>query len=110
MGSSPKWGVGAGFGHNTAKPMPEPVDAAPPAPTPLSTLTEDERLFRDSVREFAQARIAPLVRTMDEAQAMDAGLVQDLFALGVMGIEVPEAHGGAGASFFHATLAIEEIS
>jgi alkylation response protein AidB-like acyl-CoA dehydrogenase len=90
--------------------MPEPVDAAPMAPPPLSTLTEDERLFRDSVREFAEARIAPLVRTMDEAQAMDAGLIQDLFALGVMGIEVPEAHGGAGASFFHATLAIEEIS
>jgi alkylation response protein AidB-like acyl-CoA dehydrogenase len=98
--------------------MPEPVDAAssqsavpaaPPVP-PLTTLTDDERLFRDSVRAFAEARIAPLARDMDERQAMDPALVRELFDLGVMGIEVPEAHGGAAASFFHATLAIEELS
>jgi alkylation response protein AidB-like acyl-CoA dehydrogenase len=88
--------------------MPEPVDAA--APAPLSTLTEDERLFRDSVRAFAEARIRPLVREMDERQALDPALIPALFDLGVMGIEVPEAHGGAGATFFHAALAIEELS
>jgi hypothetical protein len=103
-------GVGAGFGHNTAKAMPEPVDAAAAAPSPLSTLTEDERLFRDSVRDFAADRVAPLVRAMDEQQALDPGLLRSLFALGAMGIEVPEAHGGAGGTFFHATLAIEELS
>ena len=76
--------------------MPEPVDAAVAAPSPLSTLTDDERLFRDSVREFAGDRVAPLVRAMDEQQALDRDLLQALFELGVMGIEVPEMHGGAG--------------
>ena len=90
--------------------MPEPVDAAAVAPSPLSTLTDDERLFRDSVREFAVDRVAPLARAMDEQQALDRALLRALFALGVMGIEVPEVHGGAGGTFFHATLAIEELS
>jgi alkylation response protein AidB-like acyl-CoA dehydrogenase len=97
--------------------MPEPVDAIssqsaglPGTPVPLTTLTDDERLFRDSVRAFAEARMAPLAREMDERQAMDPALVRELFDLGVMGIEVPEAHGGAGGTFFHATLAIEELS
>ena len=88
--------------------MPEPVEAAPPAA--LTTLSEDEHLFYDSVRQFAADRVAPRVRDMDERQAMDAELVRALFDLGVMGIEVPEAHGGAGATFFHATLAIEALS
>jgi alkylation response protein AidB-like acyl-CoA dehydrogenase len=103
-------GVRAGFGHNTAKAMPEPVDATAVAPSPLSTLTDDERLFRDSVRDFAVDRVAPLARAMDEQQVLDRDLLQALFALGVMGIEVPEVHGGAGGTFFHATLAIEELS
>ena len=90
--------------------MPEPVDAAVAAPSPLSTLTDDERLFRDSVRAFAVDRVAPLARAMDEQQALDNDLLRALFALGVMGIEVPEVHGGAGGTFFHATLAIEELS
>ena len=90
--------------------MPEPVDAAVAAPSPLSTLTDDERLFRDSVREFAGDRVAPLVRAMDEQQALDRDLLRALFELGVMGIEVPEVHGGAGGTFFHSVLAIEELS
>jgi len=90
--------------------MPEPVDTAATTPSPLSTLTEDERLFRDSVREFAADRVAPLVRSMDEQQALDPDLLRSLFGLGVMGIEVPEAHGGAGGTFFHSALAIEELS
>ena len=89
--------------------MPEPVDAAAGIPAPLSTLTEDERLFRDSVRAFARAQVAPLVRTMDEQQALDAGLLRALFDLGVMGIEVPDAHGGAGATFFQRP-GLEELS
>jgi alkylation response protein AidB-like acyl-CoA dehydrogenase len=90
--------------------MPEPVDAAAPAPSPLSTLTDDERLFRDSVRDFAKDQVGPLVRAMDDQQALDPGLLRALFALGVMGIEVPEVHGGAGGTFFHSVLAIEELS
>jgi alkylation response protein AidB-like acyl-CoA dehydrogenase len=90
--------------------MPEPVAAAAAAPSPLSTLSEDERLFRDSVRAFAADQVAPLVRIMDEQQALDGDLLRALFALGLMGIEVPEVHGGAGGTFFHAVLAIEELS
>ena len=90
--------------------MAQPVDTANAPPAPLTTLTEDERLFRDSVRAFADERIRPLVREMDERQQLDPGLLPALFELGVMGIEVPDAHGGAGATFFHAALAIEELS
>jgi alkylation response protein AidB-like acyl-CoA dehydrogenase len=77
---------------------------------PLTLLTEDELIFRDSVRAFADARIRPLVREMDEQAKIPRALIDELFALGVMGIEVPDAHGGAGGRFFHAVLAVEEIS
>jgi len=76
----------------------------------LTQLGEDEQLFRDTVRRFATEQIAPLVRGMDETQQMDAGLIQKLFGLGLMGIEVPEEYGGAGGTFFQAILAVEEIS
>ena len=76
----------------------------------LTQLSGDERMFRDTVRQFAVEQIGPLVRGMDEAQQMDAGLIQKLFALGLMGIEIPEEYGGAGGSFFEAILAVEEIS
>ncbi|HEU4925469.1 MAG TPA: acyl-CoA dehydrogenase [Vicinamibacterales bacterium] len=84
----------------------ETVEITPP----LTVLSEDERLFQDSVREFADARVRPLVREMDEQARMSPTLVQQLFELGVMGIEVPEAHGGAGGRFFHSVLAVEELS
>ena len=76
----------------------------------LTQLGEDEQLFRDTVRRFATEQIAPLVRGMDETQQMDAGLIQKLFGLGLMGIEVPEEYGGAGGTFFQAILAVEAIS
>jgi alkylation response protein AidB-like acyl-CoA dehydrogenase len=84
----------------------ETIDTTPP----LTTLSEDERIFRDSVREFAEARVRPLVREMDEQARMAPALLQQLFELGVMGIEVPETHGGAGGRFFHSVLAVEELS
>ena len=77
---------------------------------PLTVLAEDEALFRDSVREFAEGQIRPLVREMDEQAKMPRALVDKLFDLGVMAIEIPETYGGAGASFFHAVLAVEELS
>ena len=77
---------------------------------PLSRLSEDERLFRDSVLEFAGREIRPLVRQMDEEGRMPRTLIDRLFELGVMGIEIPERHGGAGARFFHAVLAVEALS
>jgi alkylation response protein AidB-like acyl-CoA dehydrogenase len=73
-------------------------------------LTEDERLFRDSVYEFADREIRPLVREMDDRATIAGPLVGQLFDLGVMAIEVPEALGGAGGSFFHAVLAVEALS
>ena len=77
------------------------------APTALS---EDERLFRDSVYTFADREIRPFVREMDERAKIEDGLVVKLFDLGVMGIEIPERLGGAGAQFFDAVLAVEALS
>lgn len=79
-------------------------------PTALTKLGEDEQMFRSSVRQFAADRIAPLVRSMDESQQMDAGLIRQMFQLGLMGIEVPEQYGGAGGTFFEAILAVEELA
>jgi alkylation response protein AidB-like acyl-CoA dehydrogenase len=77
---------------------------------PLTELSEDERLFRQSVYEFADREIRPVVREMDEQGAMPRKLIDRLFTLGVMGIETPEELGGSGASFFHAVLAVEALS
>lgn len=76
----------------------------------LTRLADDEAIFRDSVYEFADREVRPLVREMDERAKLDPALVKQLFALGVMGIEIPESFGGAGASFFHAVLAVESLS
>ncbi|MGH9555866.1 MAG: acyl-CoA dehydrogenase family protein, partial [Terriglobales bacterium] len=80
------------------------------APPPLVALTEDEVLFRDNVRQFADDRIRPLAREMDEKGVFDEGLIRQFFELGLMGIEVPEEYGGGAGSFFEAVLAVEEAS
>jgi len=77
---------------------------------PLTLLAEDELIFRDSVRQFANAQVRPLVREMDEHAKIPKALVRQLFDLGVMGIEIPETYGGAGGTFFHSVLAVEELS
>jgi len=79
-------------------------------PTPLTCLSEDEQLLRHSVYEFAEREIRPLVRQMDEEAKMPRQLVDQLFELGVMAIEVPDALGGAGGTFFHSVLAVESLS
>ncbi|MGD0732900.1 MAG: acyl-CoA dehydrogenase [Terracidiphilus sp.] len=79
-------------------------------PAPLTQLSEEESLFYSTVRQFAEETIGPQVRAMDDAQQFAAGLVESIFELGLMGIEVPEELGGAGGSFFDAVLAIEAIS
>jgi alkylation response protein AidB-like acyl-CoA dehydrogenase len=76
----------------------------------LTALSEDEVLLRDSVAEFAEAQIRPLVREMDEHAKIPKELLAKLFELGVMGIEIPEQFGGGGARFFHAVLAVEALS
>src|SRR5262245_43856689 len=78
--------------------------------TALTTLAPDELLFRDSVYEFATRELRPLVRQMDEQAHLADGLLEKLFDLGVMGIEIPDRFGGSGASFFHSVLAIESLS
>jgi alkylation response protein AidB-like acyl-CoA dehydrogenase len=93
--------------------MPEALNSLSdqrPFPSPLTHLTEEERMFFATVRKFAQETIAPAVRTMDDEQQFAAGLVKKLFELGLMGIEIPEELGGAGGSFFDAVLAIEAIA
>ena len=78
--------------------------------TPLSTLSEDERLFFDTVLAFAEQRVRPHVAAMDEVAALDPGIVSALFELGVMGIEIPSEYGGSGSSFFNAILAVQALS
>ena len=82
---------------------------APPRPA-LTTLTEEEQMFRDAVREFADSEVAPRVMAMDEAERMDPDLIPKLFDLGLMSIEIPERFGGAGSSFFTSVLVVEELS
>jgi len=77
---------------------------------PLSILSEDEKLFRDTILAFAQERIAPRVREMDEAGAFAHDLLDQLFGLGLMGVEVAEEHGGQGGTFFDSILAIEALA
>jgi len=76
----------------------------------LTQLSEEERLFRDSVLGFARERIGPKVAQMDRDAAIDLGLVPQLFDLGVMGIDVPAEYGGAASSFFNAILAVEALA
>ncbi len=82
----------------------------PHAAHPITELSEEELLFRDTLRQFAQDEIAPLVRRMDEEQHIDEGLLRKLIELGLMGIEIPEEFGGGGGTFFDAVLAVETIS
>ena len=77
---------------------------------PLTTLSEDEQMFRASVREFAEGELRPRVEQMDEHQKLDPAIIKQCFDLGLMGIETPEEFGGAGANFFSAILAVEELS
>jgi alkylation response protein AidB-like acyl-CoA dehydrogenase len=82
----------------------------PIANLPLTKLSEDEQMFRSSVREFAEGEIRPRVEQMDELAKLDPAVIQQCFQLGLMGIETPEQYGGAGTTFFNAILAVEELS
>src|SRR5213594_4095111 len=89
--------------------MPETALQAP-APAPLMSFTEDEILFRDNVRQFAEDKVRPLVKEMDEKGVFDHGLIDEFFHLGLMGIEIPEQYRGGCGKFFEAILAVEEMS
>ena len=77
---------------------------------PVTELAEDERIFRDTARDFAEQRVRPRVVEMERARQQPPELLRELFELGLMGIEIPEEYGGAGASFFMSVLAIEELA
>src|SRR5436190_1471770 len=81
-----------------------------PVATPLTTLSAEEQMFQESVRDFAIEKIRPLVHKMDHDAAMEKSLIVNFFELGIMAIEVPEKWGGAGSSFFNAVLVVEELS
>ena len=87
--------------------MPAAIEAAP---QPLTALTEDEKMFQSSVRQFAREEIRPHVREMDEAGVFRKDLIRQFFDMGLMGIEIPEEFGGQGGTFFQAVLAVEELS
>src|SRR5918995_4521403 len=76
----------------------------------LTRLADDEVIFRDSVYEFADREVRPLAREMDEQAKLSPALIEKLFALGVMSVEVPESYGGGGGTFFHSVLAVESLS
>jgi len=86
----------------------ETLLAAPGAP--LTVLSDEEQMFQQSVRDFAIEKIRPLVLQMDHDATMSKDLIRNFFELGVMGIEIPDQWGGAGASFFTAALVVEELS
>lgn len=76
----------------------------------LTQLNPEESLFFDSVLDFAKKEIAPHVSHMDETETLRPDLIEKLFQMGLMGIEIPEKYGGAGGSFFQAILAIEALA
>src|SRR2546430_12933229 len=77
---------------------------------PLTVLTEEERMFQGAVRDFAASEVRPRVCAMEQAAQLDPALIPKFFELDLMGIEIPEAHGGAGGSLFMTVLAVEELS
>ena len=79
-------------------------------PQPLTILTEEEQMFQATVRNFARKEIAPYVREMDDAGVFRKDIIDKFFALGLMGIDIPEEYGGQGGQFFQSILAIEEIA
>ena len=79
-------------------------------PFPITSLSEDEELFRESVGSFAETSIRPFVAEMDQEGKFRFDLIRSFFELDLMGIEIPQSWGGAGATFFMSILAVEQLS
>jgi alkylation response protein AidB-like acyl-CoA dehydrogenase len=77
---------------------------------PLTHLSEDEEMFREAVRDFAEAEVRPRVHEMDQKAEFDRTLIPKMAELGLMGIDVPEEYGGAGGTFFMSIIAVEELA
>jgi short/branched chain acyl-CoA dehydrogenase len=78
--------------------------------SPLTQLSEEEKMFQATVRRFAREQISPHVREMDEAAHFRTDIIRQFFELGLMSIEIPEEFGGQGGSFFQCVMAVEELS
>ena len=76
----------------------------------LTVLSDEEELFRASVREFAEGEVRPRVEAMEHAGKLDPDVIKHCFELGLMAIESPEEYGGAGSTIFNAIVAIEELA
>src|SRR5271169_3911108 len=90
--------------------MPAVTEATVAAALPLTVLSEEEKMFQATIRRFARERIGPHVRAMDEAGVFRKDLLHEMFELGLMGIEIPEVHGGQGGNFFQSVLAVEALA
>src|SRR4051812_31879224 len=101
--------VRVSHGESTVATMP-PLEPAREPMTPLTILSEDERMFFDTVLAFARERVASRVSSMDAASTLDPGVLRGLFELGLMGIESPSERGGGGSSFFSAILAVQALA
>ncbi|MGK2859848.1 MAG: acyl-CoA dehydrogenase [Thermoanaerobaculia bacterium] len=88
--------------------MSSKIDIVPGAP--LTVFSDEEKMFQESVREFAIEKVRPLVHDMDRDAKMSKELIDAFFELGIMAVETPEAYGGAGSSFFNAVVVVEELS
>ena len=76
----------------------------------LTMLSDEEQMFRDAIREFAEGEVRPRTHDMEKTGRYDEALLRSLFEMGLMGVEVPETYGGTGGTFFQSILAVEEIS
>ncbi len=86
-----------------------PAESMDPRPA-LTSFSEEEELFKNTFREFAEGEVRPRVEEMEKAGKLDPELIKQCFEVGLMSIETPEEYGGAGSTFFNAILAIEELA
>ena len=73
-------------------------------------LTDEQRLLRDTVRDFARKEVAPVAEELDRTKAFPYELVSKMGDLGLMGIPFPAEHGGGGADTLSYALAVEELT
>ncbi len=78
--------------------------------SPLTVLSEEEAMFRSSIRDYAEEKLRPISAQMDRDGKMDPAVIRDFFSLGLLGLEIPESYGGAGGTFFNAIQAVEELA
>ncbi|XP_062134794.1 short/branched chain specific acyl-CoA dehydrogenase, mitochondrial [Drosophila sulfurigaster albostrigata] len=79
-------------------------------PPPLTYLTDDEKMMKETVAKLAQEQIQPLVKKMDFEHKFDPSVVKAVFENGLMGIEIDTELGGSGCNFMTNIIVVEELS